>query len=394
MLINILILRAAMHIYEILNEKRLKPGKIQKIKAKKGPFEEKYAPLLLRDCKQIIRAYKKANHDFKGVRSLSHAKCLFRGTNRKPEAYIGMPRVDRNPKDTSKLMHNQINMLLTRAGFEATRANSIFVSSNIGQVEDYGTAYIIFPLDGFKFTWSSKYGDLFSEALESLDNIAALSKPLEKSYYIFREKASNKLDKIANLLDDLTSYTSENFRLYKHTSEKGEYGESDTRIYDAIFQFLDLYGDRMSSFAEELDDLDEHGKAGVRIILDFTKKELMNLAKFKRIIQTAQKLKDKKLEIKVKNLMQHLSDLASLIKSNIDYVKRYFASDSVSKQDIKSIIDHLQLSKTDLDAALRSKNEIYLSGKYYAFELEAEWEDRYGEIYYQETEILKWLKGL
>jgi hypothetical protein len=51
---------------------------------------------------------------------------------------------------------------LKEAGFEALRSNSLFCTGDIRRAEDYGEPYVIFPKNGFKFTWSWKNVDYFS----------------------------------------------------------------------------------------------------------------------------------------------------------------------------------------------------------------------------------------
>lgn len=113
---------------------------------------------LLKNCKQILAVYKTLNANEDNSEQL---KFLFRGIKgQNSDALYGKPFLDRKPKDSPKSADMLFNMAMKNAGFEARRDNSSFVSGNDSHAGGYGNLYIMFPVDGFNFTWSKKYDDL------------------------------------------------------------------------------------------------------------------------------------------------------------------------------------------------------------------------------------------
>lgn len=99
-------------------------------------------------CKQALVDIKKAR------------KFIFRGSEHAHnDIYIANPRTDRQPVDTKPFIQEIIDSYLITAGFTAVRGNSVFCTGSLSAAEGYGGAYMIFPLDGFKFTWSTKHDD-------------------------------------------------------------------------------------------------------------------------------------------------------------------------------------------------------------------------------------------
>lgn len=117
------------------------------------------------NCGQALAAMREAN------------KLLYRGTKDFPgDFFVARTREDRVPKSSPATFQRNIDKALKSAGFGALRSNSIYVTSNesdanayaiskhIGGVigdNDYRTLYMVFPKDGFSFTWSPKIDDLY-----------------------------------------------------------------------------------------------------------------------------------------------------------------------------------------------------------------------------------------
>ena len=137
-----------------------------------SPAEYNYVNMVLRDCSDVIDVIKKT-HFF-----------LYRGLGdaNPRDVFLGRTRVDRKPKDMHKKLHTAIDDILTQAGFNATRSNSIFVTGLKSHASAYGRLYMIFPLNGFDFTWSPLYADLYSDINGS------------SSYKIFPLMANKPLD--------------------------------------------------------------------------------------------------------------------------------------------------------------------------------------------------------
>lgn len=99
-------------------------------------------------CSEIVSVYKETS------------SFLYRGMKDHSDAIYGSPYVERAPKDSSREYSKIFNQMLKEGGFAARRDNSIFCSGDIAQTEGYGTAYIIFPKNGFDLTYSRNTDDL------------------------------------------------------------------------------------------------------------------------------------------------------------------------------------------------------------------------------------------
>lgn len=119
-----------------------------------------------KQCGQIIKIYKKSGcFLYRGLRLTDRVKKI--GNN----IYSVVPRKDRWPKDTCKKLHDMIDVhFLNRFGWRV-RSNGVFCSGSIKVANEYGTTRgIIFPADGFKYIWSRKIEDLYSDQLQSIDD--------------------------------------------------------------------------------------------------------------------------------------------------------------------------------------------------------------------------------
>lgn len=103
-----------------------------------GPFLQK----LETECSDALASMRR-----------THKGC-FRGSNRTNTIFLGNPRTERRPLDSSRMMHHAYERLYKEHGFTATRSNSTFVTSDAKMARFYGPVYAIFPKNGFKFTWS------------------------------------------------------------------------------------------------------------------------------------------------------------------------------------------------------------------------------------------------
>ena len=115
---------------------------------------------LMKNCKQILAVYKMLNKDL-DTKNTDDMKFLFRGIKgQSSDALYGKPFLDRKPKDSPRAADMIFNLAMKEAGFDARRNNSSFVSGSDSHAGGYGNLYIMFPVDGFSFTWSKKHDDL------------------------------------------------------------------------------------------------------------------------------------------------------------------------------------------------------------------------------------------
>lgn len=126
-------------------------------------FENAWAKVE-KDCSEAIIAVKAANNFF------------YRGhINKAPDIFIEQPRSDRRSLSTPKHISNYIDKWFEENGFDVRRSNSSFVTGSKGLATTYqrwmdkGSLAIVFPTDGFKFSWSPKVRDLFIKILPELD---------------------------------------------------------------------------------------------------------------------------------------------------------------------------------------------------------------------------------
>lgn len=77
-------------------------------------------------------------------------------------AFERATRTDRNPRDSSREMHNGMNAEIEAAGLTANRSNSVFVTSDGEAAESYsttGATYIVVPVGDYSYTWSPDVAD-------------------------------------------------------------------------------------------------------------------------------------------------------------------------------------------------------------------------------------------
>ena len=97
------------------------------------------------NCKEIINTYSSTNSVlYRGVRSLTNG--IFKGSS----------RIDRRPRDSKQGLSELFEIGLKHFGMTALRSNSIFTINNKNLSENFGSSYIIFPEDGFEYTYTSK----------------------------------------------------------------------------------------------------------------------------------------------------------------------------------------------------------------------------------------------
>lgn len=112
------------------------------------PIEQAFREIK-QNCSQAIKLYKTQ-------RSLMYRG--LKGTN--VDAFKSYSRSDRKPSDSAIGLHELYNLALQTVGIKARRDNSIFVSGNYSQAREYGNVYVIFPVDGFNYSWSTVVDDV------------------------------------------------------------------------------------------------------------------------------------------------------------------------------------------------------------------------------------------
>ena len=108
---------------------------------------EYVAEYIKKHCSDILDLYR------------SNGRVFYRGT-KSPSydsyAFVSQSRQDRRPKDSGRNTTTYFDNVLSSAGFTALRSNSIFVTSKIGLADDYGDVFMVFPFNGFTYTYTNR----------------------------------------------------------------------------------------------------------------------------------------------------------------------------------------------------------------------------------------------
>lgn len=91
----------------------------------------------------------------------SDGRSLYRGLRspRSDSPYVGDVRTNRQPKDSSPILHNGIVQAIHDAGLIANRTNSIHTSPDFGIASEYGKVFTVYPIGEFNYTWSPHIDD-------------------------------------------------------------------------------------------------------------------------------------------------------------------------------------------------------------------------------------------
>jgi hypothetical protein len=85
---------------------------------------------------------------------------LRRGTRARALIFKGHPRGDRRPTTSDPAMQKALDTELEDSGFDARRGNSLFVTTDKEFASRYGNTYLIFPINGFSYTWMPQTKEL------------------------------------------------------------------------------------------------------------------------------------------------------------------------------------------------------------------------------------------
>ncbi len=268
---------------------------------------------------------------------VANKQLLFRGMNITKSVFIGHPKENRKPKDSSVKDQQLFDELLTIAGFTALRSNSIFCTASVSHASDFGNTYIIFPMNGFKFTWSPMYKDVIIRE-HSFFDIADNTEQIEEYY----DSAAEFSRRIQIGTEDEIAYT--------HSKSPG--------IASKIKKFL---APLLSTFAE----LRKIHYNYTGSPLNLTKETAVAYLLFYDTCRQYSEIPNLPDSIKKQfNVwIKQNGDLAEAAKqdaaANIDIIKKKLANEMVTKH---------KFTNTNFGAALNVKNEIYVLGKYVAID--------------------------
>lgn len=108
-------------------------------------------------CSDILSLYQNTGSRvfYRGL-SWPHLIRSAPGLSYKTFAFVGQSREDRRTKDSNTSQTQVFDAALATNGFKALRSNSLFVSSSPSVANDYGSIWVIFPFNGFDFTYTNR----------------------------------------------------------------------------------------------------------------------------------------------------------------------------------------------------------------------------------------------
>lgn len=141
-------------------------------------------------CSEVLAVYKKTG------------KMLLRGTSRALEPVMkSAPRPKRKPRDTPNSIHLLIDGWLNEHGFTALRSNSTFTSTDDKITRAYGHQYLIFPSNGFAYTWFEKTDDLYGFINEFIESKGLQSFDFADTDYQLRKARQAVRDNINEIME-------------------------------------------------------------------------------------------------------------------------------------------------------------------------------------------------
>lgn len=211
-----------------------------------------------KECSEICDIYKKTK------------RFLLRGSNNTYYGYQYLtPREDRRPKDMDSTVHKLLDDAFHKLYGWKPRSQGVFCTSDIMEVSNnYGLPYIIFPVNGFKYIWSSSIEDLYGNEFDSVkwnemsynywqskhkssgpvkQTIAGWTKDLKKEQAELEDWHTFLIDKIQTIvLKYQDTNIEEAIRKRNEVSLKckgyymAEYEENVTEIMDALGMEYDI----------------------------------------------------------------------------------------------------------------------------------------------------------
>lgn len=162
-----------------------------------------------------LKPYELINENCKEF--LNTGQVLFKGINahfnfKKKESRSGRSKTYSNYETTEMLHH-----FMQNSGFEATRLNSIFATPDLYHAKNFGTPFLVYPLDGYSATWVdpkksqriysnlvNKYKKDFGMRYKELDNFTDLGgrrwiNIAEDIYYFMYKEEEPELDEVVRV---------------------------------------------------------------------------------------------------------------------------------------------------------------------------------------------------
>jgi len=110
---------------------------------------------------------------------------LYRGTYNSIDVIeVFTPRKDRRPTDTGKEAQKVLDQIFFDEFGWHPRSQGVFVSGDALEASGYGSySYLFFPIGKYKFIWSKKYKDLYTDYSKNYLGTLYIDDDLIKSYF-------------------------------------------------------------------------------------------------------------------------------------------------------------------------------------------------------------------
>ena len=280
----------------------------------------RYFHLVEKECSQALAA-------MRASRSI-----LCRGVDGTPgKVFIGKPFDDRKPLDSSADDQTLFDAWLEVTGFKAFRGNSIFTTANPDFASGFGKLHLVFPKNGFQFTWSPIHDDV------------------------------------------IVDYIVDDYR----NGDEDDNEDMEVELEDLVSNM----DDAISSYVDWFDDKEDIQKV----------KAMTGSVAYKSFLSTYKQFQNKKstLEVTIPVIQAYLNFEATVKKKLPDFsaydrkqmmmfIKEFQGAKVAPKgpgaelakikETAMEMVKKEKFTSKDFPAALRSGNEIYVHGEYIAFE--------------------------
>lgn len=338
-------------LMNLMDENRRKRNMLQnkrdELSKSISPNQLKFFTMIEKECGEFLKAVK------------STKRFLYRGMRGNEPVLIGYPHEDRAAKDTKEVTQKLFDDLLTLANFKAKRSNSIFTTGSRSQARNYGdSVYIIFPKDGYNFTWTPQHEDWIPTFHDVVGNDIGDIKLNNVGYHF---------DYLADALSDMKYEFSKFKNSMKYKKWKSKRLQPGQKIEDALEDTSDV--DEMCKKMDS-DPLAEELRLNAPWVykLLHSKQHSAQLTKeeWKKLIQT---IKDfKALEAKYDYQFYNLDDdeWREMLDKILAVEDKHIDKVDMTKKDAEEFVKKHELKNDDMIGALNSTNEIYINGEYIA----------------------------
>lgn len=298
----------------------------------------KYFSYIEKNCSQFLK-------DARSVRKL-----LYRGQDdsRQP-IFVGRPRDDREPKDSSAEAQRTLDGYLKLLGFKALRSNSIFTSANYDFASEYGNVYAIFPKNGFSFTWSTKHDDVVLHSASDVGGEESSDVWDELDDYTYTPDSHCWIDDSEELVEEIAN--SMNIDYYdddnKEGIKKAKAAAAEVKKHPAL-KMLKSSGYDWDNIDSYNDTTQEMGK----VFIKNATAQIEFIKAFPKFAKYMDMGDGKSLTKKLAEVQSGSSDKNKTLKT------------------AQGVIKSWGFTKENLPAAMKSNHEICIFGEYIAVDAE------------------------